>query len=541
MGPSQERKRRMRNFNERALIWAAPWASALLIGCSAANEVPDSEPQSTAESATGTATSELTAQDRLATCSQDPRVTTGLLSPDICAGGDIFLRETFAGNGRTCGSCHPIANNTTVDVPFLTALHASNPNDQLFVFERDPNLAQLETRDLLNAAAVLENVDGFQDPTHKFVSRSVNHMLSLRTSTLRDSGDGTGSPPIERTGWGGDGAPGDGSLRSFLTGAIKQHFTKNLARREGIDFRLPTSLELDLVNSFQLSLGRQNELDLNSVRITDADAEDGRQAFLDPQRGRCNVCHSNAGANFIDTRLHRNFNTGLTRVGGNLDQGLTQGTQDGHVFTDGGFGSTTPFDAIGIGFDNAFGDGSFSVPPLIEAADTGPFFHNNARGPDIENAVAFYASAPFGFSPAAAALEARFGSPLNLGAQDSFHIARFLRVLNSAFNADIALQRLGAANTLVARFGNTRADIQTKLMDLAREELNDALAVLSSPAVNPVLLNPAAQSSISQANAQIAAGIAASTAAQRQTRIDSALSFVRSARNQLGTNINFQM
>jgi hypothetical protein len=505
-------------------------ATTLLLGCSAADQAPDSESLRSAQSA-------LTAQDRLATCSQDPRVLAGLLSPDICAGGDIFLRETFAGNGRTCGSCHPIANNTTIDVPFLTALHASNPNDPLFIFERDPNLAQLETGDLLNAAAVLENVDGFQDPTQQFVSRSVNHMLSLRTSILRDSGDGTASPPIERTGWGGDGAPGDGTLRSFLTGAIKQHFTKDLARREGIDFRLPTSLELDLVNAFQLSLGRQSELDLTRVRINDADAEDGRQAFLDPQRGRCNVCHSNAGANFIDTRLNRNFNTGLTRVVGNLDQGLTEGTQDGHVFTDGGFGSTTPFDAIGIGFDNAYGDGSFSVPPLIEAADTGPFFHNNARGPDIENAVAFYASAPFAFSPAAVALEARFGSPLNLGAQDSFHIARFLRVLNSAFNLDIASQRLSAASTLVGRFGNTRADIQTALLDLAREELNDALAVLSFQSG----LYTSAQSNINQANVQIAAGIAATTASARQSRINSALTSVRSARGQFGSNIVFQM
>jgi hypothetical protein len=520
----------MRTFVQRVSMLAAIGVTACLGGCSAADDVPDSE-------FVGSVQGELTAEQRLAACSQDPRVTAGLLSPDICAGGDIFLRETFAGNGRTCGSCHPIANNTTVDVPFLTALHASNPNDPLFIFERDSNLAQLETVDLLRAGAVLENVDGFEDPTHKFVSRSVNHMLSLRTSILRDSGDGTASPPIERTGWGGDGAPGDGTLRSFLTGAIKQHFTKNLARREGVDFRVATPLELDLVNAFQLSLGRQNELDLTTVRINDVEAEDGRQAFIDPLRGRCNVCHANAGANFIDTRLNRNFDTGLSRVGGNLDQGLTMGTQDGHVFTDGGFGSTTPVDAIGIGFDNAFGDVTFSVPPLIEAADTGPFFHNNARGPEIENAVAFYASTPFGFSPAAVALEARFGSPLNLGAQDAFRIARFLRVLNSAFNVDIAIQRLSAASTLVTRFGNTRVDIQTQLMDLAREELNDAVAVLSVPGG----LYTSAQASIVQANAQIASGIAASTPAQRQTRIKSALNFVRSARAQFGSNINFQM
>ena len=95
------------------------WFVSLLSACSGALE-----PEPTDTELVTSAQAELTAQDRLAACSQDPRVTTGLLSPDICAGGDIFLRETFGGNGRTCGSCHPIANNTTVDVPFLTALHA---------------------------------------------------------------------------------------------------------------------------------------------------------------------------------------------------------------------------------------------------------------------------------------------------------------------------------------------------------------------------------------------------------------------------------
>jgi hypothetical protein len=124
-----------------------------------------------------------------------------------------------------------------------------------------------------------------------------------------------------------------------------------------------------------------------------------------------------------------------------------------------------------------------------------------------------------------------------LGAQDAFHIARFLRVLNSAFNADIAIQRLSAANTIAARFGNTRVDIQTKLMDLAREELNDALKVLAGQSE----LYTSAQTNISQANSQIAAGIAATTASARQTRINSALSLVRAARGQFGTNITFQM
>jgi hypothetical protein len=44
---------------------------------------------------------------------------------------------------------------------------------------------------------------------------------------------------------------------------------------------------------------------------------------------------------------------------------------------------------------DSFGNGTFSVPPLIEAADTGPFFHNNFinifnTGSDIEDSVFFY-------------------------------------------------------------------------------------------------------------------------------------------------------
>src|SRR5512142_773529 len=148
-------------------IWGWMLAGLVLAACSAAPSDGNAERTSLVVSA-------LTAEDRLAACSQDPRVTTGLVGPDVCAGADIFFRETFNGNGRTCGSCHTVANNTTLDVPFITALHNSSPNDPLFVFETNTALSQLETGDLRNAAAVLENLDGFDDPTHKFVERSVN-------------------------------------------------------------------------------------------------------------------------------------------------------------------------------------------------------------------------------------------------------------------------------------------------------------------------------------------------------------------------------
>ncbi|XXT22591.1 hypothetical protein WME94_13645 [Sorangium sp. So ce429] len=489
-----------------------------------------------------TVSQSVTLADRLAQCAQDPRVVAGLVSQDVCAGAGVFFTETFDGNGRTCGSCHPVANNTTIDVPFITALNQSNPDDPLFVFNREPELAELETSDLLEDAAILENVDGFIDPAHRFVSRGVNHVLSLSTSIRADPGDGTTNPPAERTGWGGDGSS-DGTLRGFLKDAVAQHFPRRLDREPGVDFRLPTPQEEDVTLAFQLSLGRQNELDLERVRLRDAEAEEGRLAFMDPNRGRCNVCHHNAGANFQDTGNNRNFNTG-TR---DLASPLNVGSFEDRNLQDGGFGgrdlAQPNFDSFNSGIPDAFGDGTFNPPPLIEAADTPPFFHNNlqinSRGAQgINDAVTFYASATFNNSPAAKELEQRFGSPLDLQPMDSVAIVRFLSALNGAFNVDIAKQRLDAALTLVNRFSDTRADVQQKLMELARVEIDDAFEVMGDPS-SPSALYPAALSQLTLARAEIDQGIAAASAAERRDRITNAIARVTTARAEFGDGITF--
>ena len=75
------------------------------------------------------------------------------------------------------------------------------------------------------------------------------------------------STVVEATGWSGDGAPGDGSLRSFAIGAVVQHFPKTLNRIAGKDFRLPTKAELDAMEAFQLSLGRQTDLNLAAMHF----------------------------------------------------------------------------------------------------------------------------------------------------------------------------------------------------------------------------------------------------------------------------------
>ena len=135
--------------------------------------------------------------------------------------------------------------------------------------------------------------------------RGVPHILALSTSVR--------SPTGPRTGWSGDGAPDDGSLRSFATGAVIQHFTKTLNRVPGIDFRLPTPAELDALEAFQLSLGRQTDLSL-PLRLKGDLASRGQAIFLDNALGKCNLCHVNAGAiaNLGGGSLgNANFDTGV--------------------------------------------------------------------------------------------------------------------------------------------------------------------------------------------------------------------------------------
>jgi hypothetical protein len=472
-------------------------------------------------------------------------VVTGLATQQVCAGADIFFNETFAGNGRTCGTCHPSSNNTTLDPGFISQLHASNPNDPLFVFETNPALANLEVGDrLFSNAVILENVDGFEDPTHKFALRGIPHVLSMATSIAADTGDGTTTPPIERTGWSGDGAPDNGSLRSFLTGAVKQHYTKTLNRVAGTDFRVPTSQELDLVLAFQQVIGRTNELDLTQVNLFDADANSGRLAFMDPLRGRCNVCHFNAGAKSQDTGKNRNFDT-FTRLTATAN--FTP-IFNGVALFDGGFGGkglTQPnFDADNNGVNDSFGNGTFNTPPLIEAADSGPFFHNNFinvfnTGSDIEDSVFFYVE-QFTGSPADLALRARFGgTPITLAGNDGFNIGRFLRALNVALNLDIAKQRLRAAMTLFNRFGDTRVDLQIKLMQLADAELNDAHDVLATGKVTQPFY-PVAVDRIGLAKSEIAIAIT-SPASSRGGHLSNAISRVENARDQIGANVTFNL
>jgi mono/diheme cytochrome c family protein len=374
----------------------------------------------------------------------------------VSKGRQIFFNETFNGNGRTCGTCHREEANFGIDPAFIATLPA---NDALFVAEFNPELSKnFENPKLMRQfGLILENLDGFDDLDRKFVMRGVPHTLGLRTSVQ--------SPQGPRTGWSGDGAPGDGSLRSFATGAVIQHFTKTLKRVPGVDFRLPTDEELDALEAFQLSLGRQQELQL-PLPLRGVVAKRGQQIFLDNSLGKCNLCHANAGANanFGGGSIgNANFNTGVEDL---PDQPADLTGE--LVPPDDGFGRP--------------GDGTFNTPPLVQAADTGPFFHNNAIE-TIEGAVAFYDGATFNNSPAGRTLAGADpnGIGIKLDATQIVEVAAFLRVINALENIRVSLEKLDAST----RKEGSRRKEDRELLDQAAQETDDAIEVLAGGGLHP--------------------------------------------------------
>ncbi|MGH2652652.1 MAG: hypothetical protein ACRDHK_15750, partial [Actinomycetota bacterium] len=333
------------------------------------------------------------------------------------------------------------------------------PTDALFVAEFNPDLAENFENPVLmrQVGLILENVDGFGDLENKFVMRGVPHTLALGTSITGVPG-GQGGFPAQNTGWSGDGAPNAGTLRDFATGAVTQHFTKTLARmphnplstlNTPADFRLPNDAELDAMEAFQLSLGRQSEIDLAAMSFKNAVVERGKRIFNnsagsgleffippDPDpavaAGKCLFCHKNAGAQdfvleFVGPQqagLNANFDTGVE----NLPAQPADLIDPLNNPPDGGFGQ----DPNPTG---GFGDGTFATPPLIESADTGPFFHNNAIE-TIEGAVSFYNGQAFNNSPSGRFLASSDpnGVGIRLDATQVVAVAAFLRVINTLEN-----------------------------------------------------------------------------------------------------------
>jgi len=460
----------------------------------------------------------------------NPNPSTAL-QLSIKRGRESFFNETFNGNGRTCGTCHREDGNLTIDSEFIDDLP---PNDPIFVAEFIPALANNFENPVLmrKFGLILENPDGFDNLPSKFVMRGVPHTLALLQNTLTPvsavpgatplpdgsipSQDGTTKPPNERTGWGGDGAPGTGTLREFIIGAIVQHYPKTLNRTAPGDFRMPTTGELNDLEAFQKSLGRRVDLDLAAMqpKIKNEVARRGLVIFNNggsvvgqPNEGagKCFFCHLNAGgSDFFFPGQNANFNTnveGLPSQPADLVPGQLNPQ-------DGGFGR------LGVSPTGGFGNGSFNTPVLVEAADTGPFFHNNAIE-TIEGAVDFYNSTAFNTSPG-------FGAAIGgirLEATEVVAVAAFLRVIN-------VLENERSARDLINRIKISTSQSQAlELANLAMSEIDDAIQVLEGGG-----LHPSAQKDFKKARKNAKQAGDATTVSQRIAEANMALGFLTSAK-----------
>jgi hypothetical protein len=471
----------------------------------------------------------------------------GLVGFDVGLGADLFFRGTFQGNGRTCGTCHRVDRNQGLDADFIATLPA---NDKLFVAElpvSQGGVPGLERPALMRAhGLILENVDGLQNPTVKFTMRGIPHSLSLFTS-IKAPNDGRA--PVERTGWSGDGAPQTGALRFFPLGAVRQHFPKRLNRVVNTDFVEPTSLQLDRMTAFTLASGRLNDLVLGNVTLTNAAAQAGKVKFVSAA-ARCNGCHFNAGGN-VSTGTNNNFNTGVETV--------FNPAQTIETFPlDGGFGLTNR-DCDGNGTLDCFGDGTFNSVPLVEAADTPPFFHNNVAE-TIEDAITFFTTAAFANSPAGG------GAAIPLTVTEIDNIGKFLRVTNAAFNVAISIQRndagllledsdstggCGGSEGSSAESGSPgenpdcggggedpqgKKDTVDELLRLANVEAQDAINVLQAKGLHADAVT-LLQSAINKNNQ----AIAASATLTRLSFMQGARNDFAAAKAKFGTGLNFTL
>jgi hypothetical protein len=362
-------------------------------------------------------------------------------------GEALFFTERFGGNGRTCGTCHPKENNLTLDRAFVAALP---PDDPLFVAEFDAALAELERPDALRARTLIveDTVDQFLGGLTP--NRTVPHMFGLALTTESNRT----TPPLENTGSSGDGSPGDGTLRSFPIGAVIQHFTRTLARVEGVDFRLPTEAELDDLFLFMISLGPATLPDLQNAQFVHEKVRRGLAQFMGP--GKCNLCHLNAGAEITIPGFQDNL----------IDTGVEALRKSKGLPRDGGFGVTP--DGLG-----GFGDGRFASPPLLFAADTPPFFHNGGAQ-TLKAAISFYNSRAFKNSPGNQAVVAL--DPLGAGIRLQIGpLAALLSVLNALENGRSARRYLE----------RSLAHAQPHaVLEMAGFELEDAVRVLKTGGVH---------------------------------------------------------
>lgn len=282
-------------------------------------------------------------------------------------GRELFFDETFGGNGRTCGTCHPAPTMvlTPADIARLP------PDDPFFAgtLDIEPEAAQRGLiRYPLGGTSLL-------DPDI-VVFRGIPSIQSLRR-TAPFTADGRAR-----------------TLQEQAAEAVLLHLLDGVVDRPGE--RMPTSEELDAIAAFQ-----------ESVRPTDPDPVEpgaarrialGRRLFMD--EAACAACH--APPDFTDNAFHDIVARAPHELV--IDPGRCR---------------------IDPAAPDCGSGRSFNTPQLRGLAQSAPFFHDN-RHPTLRSVVDFYDSPAFSRSPAARRLGI---GPLELSEAERNALVAFLESL----------------------------------------------------------------------------------------------------------------
>jgi len=290
------------------------------------------------------------------------------------------------------------------------------------------------------------------------------------------------------------------------------HVEHGSVRIENVDFRMPTEEELDALEAYLLSLGRNKDLNLAAMTFKSPMVQKGKLLFDTKQNplnngtvvygtsANCNGCHMNAGAISSTTGGNPTRDTGVERMKDQLHHLL-----DPDVVYDGGFGQQQQ-DDCGPNYDQTcYNDGSvdprgvrpalhpglnrFNTPSLVEAADTAPFFHNNSVS-TLEETVAYYNTEAFNQSPGAFTSSGK-NRQVKLDSSQVLAVALFLRSIN-------VLENIRSANKLDEKALSLRGKASDEMLKLAMAETEDAIQVLTEAVINPY---PAALEKLKEAYA----------------------------------------
>ena len=320
-------------------------------------------------------------------CGQPDSTTAGIAGPQAAGATDVaalapgggrpalverghrlFFEETFGGNGRTCGTCHPTPTLvlTPADIAELP------PDDPFFagVMDFDPEMARKGMiRYPLGGASLSEpEVTVFRAiPTVRNLRHTGPFTTDGRATTLQEQAT-------------------EATLLHLLDGAVDEPGE-----------RLPTPEELDAIAAFQEAMTEPEDGRLGFGRLPEA-ARQGRKLFFG--KAACTECH--LPPLFTDNDFHN-----------------IVAAEPGEPVADPGRCRIEPSSPdCGSG-------AAFNTPQLRGVSRTAPFFHDNSL-PTLRAVVEFYNSPRFSGSPAAARLGIE---PLGLTEEEVAALVAFLEAL----------------------------------------------------------------------------------------------------------------